>query len=85
MHPTWGIPASSSWHLRGEARSTGAGVAEQAGAAHPWQRGCSCPLGGLLRVWGALAWVSPLAPPLHSQAAYICLLVFDCLRFSEFD
>lgn len=51
----------------------------------PLGKGVSCPLWGLLHVWEALAWVSPPAPMLHSQAAYICLLVFDCLRFSEFD
>lgn len=28
------------------------------------------------------SWLSPTLP---SQAAYTCLFVFDCLRFSEFD
>lgn len=36
---------------------------------------------GALDVYEAPAWISPV----RSQAAYTCLLVFDCLRFSEFD
>lgn len=54
----------------------------------PGKRWCGCPLCVHKASCPSSAenlGFSRLAPTLPSQAAYTCLFVFDCLRFSEFD
>lgn len=42
----------------------------------------SRPPAQVVQLWVGFSRMTPASP---SQAAYTCLFVFDCLRFSEFD